>query len=126
MALNAAALYRNTSIQTASQADLTLMLYEGAIKFANRAIIGFEKNDIESINLNLIKTQKIITELRASLDHKYPVAKDFEQVYAIIYDFLLDANIKKNQESLEHALRYIREMRDTWKQVMEITNKTKR
>lgn len=126
MALNAAALYRNTSIQTASQADLTLMLYEGAIKFANRAIIGFEKNDIESINLNLIKTQKIITELRASLDHKYPVAKDFEQVYAIIYDFLLDANVKKNQESLEHALRYIREMRDTWKQVMGITNKTKR
>ena len=126
MAINAAALYKNTSIQTASPAELTLMLYEGAIKFANRAIIAMEKNDIQGANINLIKTQRIIGELRAVLDHKYPVAKDFENVYNLIYDLLVQANIKKDIDMAERALGYIREMRDTWKQVMEITNKTAR
>lgn len=126
MALNAASLYRNTSIQTASPAELTLMLYEGAIKFANRALIGFEKNDVSEINTNLLKSQRIINELKVTLDHKYPVAKDFEQVYNLIYDLLVQANITKNEETLNQALGYIREMRDTWKQVMELTNKSRR
>ncbi|MDO5291517.1 MAG: flagellar export chaperone FliS [bacterium] len=125
MALNAAALYRNTSIQTASPADIILKLLEGAIKFENRAIVALEKNDIAEANTNLIKTQKIILELRSSLDHKYPVAKDFEKVYSHISDLLVVGNMKKDQELIEQALTYTREMRDTWKQVMEIT-KTKR
>lgn len=126
MALNAASLYKNTSIQTATPGDLILMLYEGAIKFANRAIIGLEKNDYSMVNENLIKTQKIITELIVSLDPKYPVSKDFEKVYRLINGLLVEANIKKDMDLVEQALGYIREMRDTWKQVMEITNKTMR
>ncbi|MDO5520757.1 MAG: flagellar export chaperone FliS [bacterium] len=125
MALNAAALYRNASIQTASPADIILKLLEGAIKFENRALVAFEKNDIAEVNTNLIKTQKIISELRASLDHKYPVAKDFEKVYSHISDLLVVGNMRKEAELVEQALTYTREMRDTWKEVMEIT-KTKR
>ena len=35
MAMNAAAAYQDSKILTASPAELTLMLYEGAIKFCN-------------------------------------------------------------------------------------------
>ena len=61
MAFNAraAAAYQNNSIQTASPADLTLMLYEGAIKFCNMALDGLEKNDKEKANNNIIKAEKI-------------------------------------------------------------------
>ena len=64
---------------------------------------------------------RIISEFRATLDHKYPVAKDFENVYDYIYQRLIDANIKKDKEILEEALGYIREMRDTWKEVMKLS-----
>lgn len=121
MAYNAATLYRNTSIQTASPADIILLLLEGAIKFENRAIIALEKNNLQDVSTNLIKTQKIITELRSSLDQKYPVSKDFDNVYSHIGDLLMLANVKKEQELIEQALEYTREMRDTWKQVMELT-----
>lgn len=123
MAFNAraAAAYQNNSIATASPADLTLMLYEGAIKFCNMALDGLRTNDREKANNNIIKAEKIIVEFRATLDFKYPVAKDFDVVYDYIYRRLVEANIKKDEKVLSEALRYIREMRDTWKEVMNIT-----
>lgn len=119
MAVNAAAVYKDNRILTASPAELTLMLYEGAIKFCNIAIMAIEKDDIEKANLNIIKAEKIITELRASLDFKYPVSNEFELVYDYIYRRLVESNISKDKDILEEALGFIREMRDTWKEVMK-------
>lgn len=120
MMTNAAAAYNNSKILTATPAELTLMLYEGAIKFCNIASLAIEKKDFEKANLNIIKAEKIITELRTTLDFKYAVAKEFELVYDYIYRRLIEANIKKDTEILEEALTYIREMRDTWKEVMKL------
>ena len=125
MAMNAAAAYQDSKILTASPAELTLMLYEGAIKFCNLAIMAIEKKDYVKANTNIIKAERIISEFRATLDHKYPVSKEFEQVYEYIYRRLIDANIKKDIEILEEALGYIREMRDTWKEVMRLSKMAK-
>jgi flagellar protein FliS len=124
MATNAAAAYKDSKILTASPAELTLMLYEGAIKFCNLAIIAIEKKEFEKANLNIVKAERIIAEFRATLDLKYPVAKNFELVYEYIYRRLIDANIMKNTEILEEALGYIREMRDTLKEVMILSKGT--
>lgn len=112
--------YQKNAIMTASKAELTLMLYDGAIKFCNIALSGFEKKEYEKINTNLKKAQAIITEFRATLDCKYLVWEDFERVYDYIYRCLIDANIHKDEEKLQEALKYIREMRDTWKEVMRL------
>ena len=125
MATNAAATYQDSKILTASPAELTLMLYEGAIKFCNLALMALEKKDYEKVNLNILKAERIISEFRATLDFKYPVAKDFDNVYDYIYRGLIDANIKKDKDILEEALGYIREMRDTWKEVMKLAKTTK-
>ena len=90
--------YQKNAIMTASKAELTLMLYDGAIKFCNIALSGFEKKEYEKINTNLKKAQAIITEFRATLDCKYPVWEDFERVYDYIYRCLIDANIHKDEE----------------------------
>lgn len=120
MALNAAAAYQGTKVKTASPAELTLMLYEGAIKFCNKATYAIENNDIDARNTNFQKAQKIITQLRVSLDFKYPVANDFDRVYEYINRRLVEANVKADATIAEDALRYIREMRDTWKEVMKL------
>lgn len=115
---NIAAAYQGIKVNTASPAELTLMLYEGAIKFCNKAIYAIENKDISKANENLLKAQKIIMEFRGTLDFKYPVAKDFELIYDYIYRRLVQANIKKDKDIVEEALGYIRDMRDTWKEVM--------
>lgn len=120
----AASAYKNNAINTASPAELTLMLYEGAIKFCNIALLALEKKDFEKANINIQKVENIIVEFRSTLDFKYEVANDFDNVYKFIYSLLVEANIKKDAEKLEYALGHIRGMRDTWKEVMRIA-KTK-
>ena len=112
--------YQRNAILTASPAELTLMLYEGAIKFCNIAKIAIEKRDIQKAHDNIKRAEDIITEFRVTLDRKYPVWEDFERVYDYIYRKLVDANMHKSIEELDEALKYIREMRDTWKEVMRL------
>ena len=111
--------YNNSKILTASKPELTLMLYEGAIKFCNIAIMSIEKKDIQKAHTNIMKVQRIIAEFRATLDHKYPVAKDFDRVYEYLERRLIEANTKKDIEILEEVNTHLRSMRDTWKEVMK-------
>ena len=118
---NAALAYKNNAINTASPGDLTLLLYEGAIKFCNIAIMAIEKKDFDKAHTNIIKAQNIIIEFRSTLNFDYPIAKDFDVAYDCIYERLLMANIKKDVVLLEEALGFIRDMRDTWKEVIKRT-----
>lgn len=121
---NAAQLYQQNSINTASPAKLTLMLYDGAIKFCNIGLEGIEEKDIQKAHDNIMKAEKIIMQLRSSLDMKYPVAEDFDRVYDYVYRRLVEANMKKDAEVLKEATEHIKTMRDTWKEVMRLNNAT--
>lgn len=116
---NAYEQYNNSKILTASKPELTLMLYEGAIKFCNIAIMGIEQNNIQKAHTNIVKVQRIIAEFRATLDHQYPVAEDFDRVYEYLERRLIEANVKKDAEILEEVNTHLRSMRDTWKEVMK-------
>lgn len=118
---NGYAAYANSKIMTASPAELTLMLYDGAIKFTNIAIAGIEEKDMEKAHNNIMKVENIISEFQASLNHHYSTAKDFETVYTYLQQRLLQANMKKDKEILEEVLGHLRTMRDTWKEVMKLS-----
>ena len=121
MAYNAARAYGNNRVNTASQAELTLMLYEGAVKFCNIAIVALEKKDYETTNTNIQKCRNIIVELMTTLNHKYPDAEDFKRMYDYIFALLVEANMKKDLELLNRALDELRSMRDIWKEIMSKT-----
>ena len=118
MAYNAAKAYGNNKVNTASPAELTLMLYEGAVKFCNIAIIALEKKDYATTNTNIQKCRNIIVELKTTLNHKYTVAEDFERLCDYTFALLVEANMKKDMELLQRALEEIRGIRDVWKEVM--------
>ena len=117
-ARNPFAEYTNNKIMTASPAEITLRLYEGAIKFCNIAIIAIENGEIEKAHVNIKKTQRIIEEFRNTLDRQYKVAEDFDRIYVYLLRRLLEANIKKDKEILEEVNMHLRSVRDTWKEVM--------
>ena len=107
MTMNVAAKYNDNKIMTASPAELTLMLYEGAIKFCNIAIMAIEKNDLQKANHNIIKAESIISELRSTLDEDYPVSKDLDLLYEYIYRRLIEANLDKDKAIIEEVLDFI-------------------
>lgn len=111
--------YHNNKIMTASPAQLTLMLYDGAIKFCNKAIMAVEEGDIQKAHDNIKKVERIIEEFRATLNFKYQVANDFEKVYKYLNERLIEANIHKDKEILEEVLKHLRTMRETWEEVMK-------
>ena len=116
---NMAQQYNRNKVLTASPAELTLLLYEGAIKFCNIAAVAIEKKDIEKAHTNIVKAELIIEEFQASLNHKYSVAEDFDKIYNYIYGLLVEANMKKDLDILEKDTEELRGMRDTWKEVMK-------
>jgi len=117
---NAYAQYNNNKVLTASPAELTLMLYDGMIKFCNIAESAIEQKDVQKAHTNIIKVQHIIDYLRQTLDMKYPVAQDFERIYEYLSRRLVEANMKKDLKILKEVNEHIHSVRDTWKEVMQI------
>lgn len=117
---NAYSQYNNNKIMTASPAELTLMLYEGAIKFCNIAEVAIEQKDVKKAHANIVKVQKIVDYLRQTLDMKYEVAQDYERIYLYLGQRLIEANIKKDKSILEEVNMHLHSVRDTWKEVMRI------
>ena len=115
---NAYAQYNNSKVMTASPAELTLMLYDGAIRFCNIAEMAVEAKDVQKAHNNIIKVQRIVDYLRQTLDMKYPVAEDFERIYSYLSTRLIQANMKKDLEILKEVNSHLHEVRDTWKEVM--------
>ncbi len=117
---NAYAQYNKNKIMTASPQELTLMLYDGAIKFCNIAMSAIEAKDIQKAHDNIMKVERIIEEFQMTLDFKYPVANDFNNVYNYIMTRLREANLTKDKEILEEVSGHLHTMRDTWKEAMKL------
>ena len=120
---NPYAQYNQNKILTASPAELTLTLYEGAIKFCNIAIMGIEQGDVSKAHNNIMKVQKIIEEFQITLNFMYEIANDFNNVYNYLMRRLREANMTKDKEILEEVDEHLHTMRDTWKEVMRLNHK---
>ncbi|PAF22709.1 flagellar export chaperone FliS [Terribacillus saccharophilus] len=117
--------YQQNSVQTASPGELTLMLYNGCIKFIKFAQQAIEKKDIESKNTNIQKAQNIMRELMITLDPEVPISKEIMPLYDFINQQLIQANTHNDQQALHSALDLITDFRDTWKEVVKKTRKQK-
>lgn len=112
--------YQQNSINTASPGELTLMLYNGCLKFLKAAKQAIEENNIETKNTNLIKAQDIIQELMLTLDMDYEVSQNMYQMYDYMLNRLIQANIKNDPQILSEVEGLVVEFRDVWKEVLRI------
>ncbi|WP_145334522.1 flagellar export chaperone FliS [Paenibacillus xylanexedens] len=114
--------YRQSSVQTSTPAQLVIMLYDGAIRFAKIGLEGLNSQDIEKANLHLGKAQTIISELMSTLDQSFDVSKNLFALYEYTNYLLIEANIRKNPEKAEEAIGYLTELRETWVQASKLAS----
>lgn len=112
--------YQDNAVITASPGELTLMLYNGCLKFINLAKEAMKTNDIAMKNTNIQKAQKIITELMVTLKPEYEISKNVMALYEYIHRRLIEANIHNDLAILEECEAFVTEFRDTWKQVIQL------
>lgn len=121
--------YRQNTVQTASPGQLILMLFDGALRFMNRALQGFELElavaRIEMVHTNLVKTQAIIDELQASLDHS--ADGKFARTMSDLYDYmraeLRGANMRKDAAPVRVVIELISEIREAWSAMLAQSDK---
>ncbi|MEK4566223.1 flagellar export chaperone FliS [Alkalihalobacillus sp. FSL R5-0424] len=112
--------YKQNALNTASPGELTLMLYNGCLKFIHQADKAMAEQDVERRNTYLTKAQNIIRELMVTLKAEDEVGKNMYRMYEFILSKLIDANVKNDQQALKDAESFVVEFRDTWKQVIQI------
>ncbi|WP_026691418.1 flagellar export chaperone FliS [Alteribacter aurantiacus] len=112
--------YKQQNMQTKTPAELTLMLYEGCVKFIRRGEKALVEGNMEVKNENLIKAQNIIRELMVTLKVETDTARNMMQMYDFILSRLTDANTKNDVKALKEAERFVVDFYDTWKEVIKI------
>jgi len=112
--------YKENSVKTASPEELTLMLYNGALKFINKGKMGIEAKNIQEANEGINRAQDIIHELNNSLNMEYEMSDNMRSLYTYILEKLVEGNIQKNIEPLDEAKGMVAELRDTWKEAMKL------
>ena len=124
-AARSAEVYRQQQVMTATPEALTLMLYNGAIKFINESIEASKKKEYEKANTSCIKAQNIISEFRLTLKMEYEISKNLLALYNYAYDRLVEGNMNEDITKLEEAKDILSELRDAWNQAMKAVKNEK-
>ena len=111
--------YKRQQVMTASPAELTLMLYNGAIRFINESIMALENGDMPKSHNANIKAQNIVREFILTLDMQYEISQNWAALYEYIHYRLIQANLKKDREMLVEARKLLTELRDAWHAAMK-------
>lgn len=112
--------YKQQSVMAASPGELTLMLYEGCLKFLRLGKYHIENNHIQEANNNLIKAQRIILELMGTLDMQYSISEQLMSLYVYLNQEITYANIRKDAGSLVNIIDLVGEICNTWQQTIQI------
>ena len=119
MAINAAEPYRRQQILNAPSEQLTLMLYNGCLKFIDDGKAALEVKNYEEANIQLQKAQRIISEFRLTLNMDYDISQQLFMLYNYVYDRLVEGNIKSDLVQIDDARGIISELRDAWVEAMK-------
>jgi flagellar protein FliS len=117
--------YQQVATQTAPPGQLVLMLYEGAVRFLERAIAGFSLEDPaqfnQTISNNIIRAQDIIFELNVTLNMNE--GGDLAMTLRRLYDYmdrrLMESNLKKDQDGVKEVIGRLVVLRDAWAQMLQ-------
>ena len=119
MANPAAEAYKRQQIMTATPEALTLMLYNGCLRFLSEGMKALEEKKYEAANTALQKSQKIINEFRMTLKMEYEISKQLMPLYDYCYDRIFIGNLKSDLAPLKEAQTIMTELRDAWAQAMK-------
>jgi flagellar protein FliS len=113
--------YLKTKVMTASPEMLTLMLWDGAIRFAEQGKEAILKKEIENSYKALVRSQRIVTELTTNLRHDVnpELCGKLASLFNFIYRRLVEANISKDAKLVDDALEIMRHQRETWVMLMD-------
>ena len=119
--------YLRMRVMTATPEQLQMMLYDGAIRFAEQAKAALLERNYERSYTSISRVQKILTELSCTLKHDvHPeLCGKLSALYNFAYRKLIDANVNHTVDAVDEALNVLRYQRETWAMLLEQLGKNK-
>ena len=111
--------YLSSRIACANEAQLVAIMYEGLIKEFNKSIENIENDDKVSLNQSIIKSRNIIAELIATLKGDSEIALNYKSLYMYLNKLITSANISKDTEKLEEAIKIVTPIYEVWTELGE-------
>lgn len=116
--ISAAQKYQNNQVSTATPGELTLMLYNGAIRFIKQSRAALQDKQLDKANEFNIRVQDIISELIITLDRSVPVSEQLLLMYDYMNRRMIEANISKDETILNEVEDLFVQFRDTWREAI--------
>lgn len=115
--------YRANTVETASPEQLTLMCYDGAIRFMNRAARALDNQDLSTASSAIGRAQAIVNELNVTLDMEAggEIARNLRDIYLFVNRHLGTALAHQSSEEVRQAVEMITGLRDAWAESMNLT-----
>ncbi|MGO0063596.1 flagellar export chaperone FliS [Brevibacillus fluminis] len=122
---NALNTYQSNAVTTATPGELTLKLYNGAIKFIKQAKVSIEEKNFSKAHEFNIRVQDIIGELIITMNRDIPISAQLLTMYDYLLHRLVEANLKKEIAVLDEVEDFLTQFRDTWKEAMQLAKAAK-
>lgn len=113
------------AIESLSKGEVVVKLFEEASKQVKMAVILIEREEfVKSFNC-ITKSQKIISSLNLSLDMKYQISIELNELYSFIYEKLGEANVNRDVQLMKDVLGLIDDLKDSFKEAELLSNPLK-
>jgi flagellar secretion chaperone FliS len=113
--------YQKTQTETASKSQLVIMLYHGAIKFINKAVLYIGEGNVEEAHNSAVRAQDIVLELQSTLNMDAgPVSENLDRLYQYMLNRLLEANIHKDVTAFQEIADLLRELLPAWEEAVRV------
>lgn len=111
--------YKTDQYTSNNQGKLIVMMYDGAIRFIKEAINGIKSKDKHTQATYLSKAEKIISELKITLDMEKggEVAQNLARLYNYMSEKILFSNLHGKIEPLEEVVALLANLRTAWEQI---------
>lgn len=107
--------YQAYQVETVPREDQVALLYEGARRFIDRAVLALEAGNYDEVSENVGKAQRIFAELTAALNFQAgEIAKNLERLYEYWSWRLSQGLLRKDAEAFREVAAMVGDLGAAW------------
>lgn len=108
--------YKQQTVNTMTQGEQLLLLYDEIVKRATKAELALNQQDYETFEASVDRCMKIIRYLDDILDRRYDISKDLSRLYEFMTYDLCRVKVGRNRKELARVKRMASELREAFQQ----------
>lgn len=108
--------YKDQAVNTMTQGELLLLLYDELMKRLTRATLALDQQNYPLFEASVVRSVDIIHYLDDTLDMQYPISRNLTRLYEFFCYELERVKAGRNRKELERVKGMVSELRDSFRE----------